>query len=768
MKVDIITRHAVANYGSILQTYATQKVLSKEGIENQVINYIREDERGKNIAKTMLKRNEKWNSNIIRRMIYKIFQTHSYTKSFNIFSKFRREILNETSITYNSLEDLKNDKPIADLYMTGSDQVWGKIGDDEYDRSYFLDFLEKGDRCISYASSFGKNEISKDLEDNLNNLLEKYETIFVREENAKKILEEKNINSEVTLDPTLLLTSDDWDKFISDENIGKYNDMIVVYQLHNNNEILKIALELSRKIKKKILVISANAQKKIGKYKYLYLPKPSLFLYCIKHASYVITDSFHATVFSIIFNKKFSVILPSGTSTRITGLLEKYNLKSRIYSNIDNIENSIDYNEINSKLEADRNDSIEKLKNAINKKLHNIDCINKKMQCCGCSACYNACPSNAISMIINDEGFYEPKIDYSKCINCGLCHNLCPQLNNKIKFAFPIKTYAAYINDKKNILNSSSGGLFYQIAKKIIESYGIVYGVAWNQNMESNHVKVDSLENLNKLQGSKYVQSNLKQIFLDIMDDLNNNKIVLFSGTPCQIAGLKSFLKKDYINLITIDLVCHGVPSPLLFNKYKEWYEYKNNVKIIDYSFRDKYNNDWGVNARIKVLKNKKNKYLFVRAKLDPYFKAFTDGSNYRECCYDCKYAKKDRISDITLADYWGIENVHKNFINKKGVSLLIINTERGVSLFNNIINNIKYIESDINEAVKYNLNLNKPSVRPDLRNYVYSGLKDINSSNFYDYSKNNLNFRIDVKEIIKQVMPYKLKKILKNLLNKM
>ena len=759
MKALVITRHAVANYGSILQAYATQFILEKNDIECSIINYVRRDEYGKNIARTMLKRNKKWNKNALTRFIYILIQTPSYNKSYREFEKYRKEILNETEICYYSLDELKKNKPIADIYISGSDQIWGKIGDDDFDKAYFLEFLGDTDRCISYATSFGKNNISLELKKQLPDLLKKFERITVRENSAKKILDELNISSEVTLDPTLLLSKEEWSSFANEIIDQNY---IVVYQLHNDNRILDIAREISFKTNKKIVVISANSQKVIGDFKYLYLPHPREFLSYVKNASYIVTDSFHATVFSIIFNKKFIVLPPKETSSRITDLLKKYNLLSRISQNCDDIFKDIKYENVNKQLEQDRVKSLNFFISTIFNRTNNISQLNKSLKCVGCSACFNSCPFEAIEMVQNYEGFLEPKINYKKCKNCGVCVKKCPQLNDNKYNEY--KAYAAYVKDNMNIINSSSGGIFYIIAKQFVMQKNIVYGVAWSSEIEAVHIRIDNEKELKKLQGSKYVQSNPNNTFSMVKKDLESEKKVLYSGTPCQIAGLYKYLGKKYDNLYTIDLVCHGVPSPLLFKKYITWIQEKKNDIVTNYSFRDKINNDWGVNARIEF-KDRKN--YFIRAKLDPYFKAFTNGITYRECCYNCQFAKKERVSDITLADYWGIERIHPNFKNKKGISLVLVNNTKGISLFESVKNDITFIKTNIEDAAKYNLNLNSPSKRKIHRNNSYNNLLLLEPKKFGKYARKNLDYKISFVELIKQVLPYSIKTRIKKIIRK-
>lgn len=365
MKVGFITRHAVANYGSILQSYAMQETIKNLGHESEIINYIRDDENGKNIGKTMLNRSKFWNKNVITRFVYNILQTPNYTNSFNKFSKYRKELLQETK-EYNSLEHLKNDCPNEDIYCTGSDQVWGKIGDDDYDKTYFLDFVPEGKKCISYASSFGKEKINKNLEEKLPELLKKYSKILVREDSAVKLLKEKEIPCEQTIDPVYLLDKEQWNKMIGNTKFNK--KYILVYQLHNNKEFERYCKEFSKKVNLPLIRISISWLYMFRPGKLAFLPTPQEFMAYFRDAEYVITDSFHGTSFSLIFNKKFVYILPGETSTRITSILNLTGTQDRILSNyndFDTIKKEIDYKRVNDILKDERKKSIELLRDAI-------------------------------------------------------------------------------------------------------------------------------------------------------------------------------------------------------------------------------------------------------------------------------------------------------------------------------------------------------------------------------------------------------------------
>lgn len=367
MKVEIITRHAVANYGSLLQAYATQKIIEKLGYEAEIVNYVRSDENGPNIVETMLKRNKKWNRNICTKYIYRKLQKRVYEDSYNKFKDFREKYLKQTEIEYNREKDLKENLPIGDVYCTGSDQVWGKIGNVEFDPVYFLSFVPDEKKKISYAASFGKEEMCKELEDNLFGYLKRYKFISVREDSAKNKLEKIGLDCYQTLDPTLLLDQSDWNHFIKDEK--KHSEgYVLIYQLHNNKKLEKYAEEFAKRVGKKLIRISISKLYKFKSGKLIFMPTPTEFLNYFKYADYVISDSFHATVFSIIFNKKVIDVLPNNTGTRITSLMKLLNMEDRIitnYTDFSLIEKEIDYSLTNKILEKEREKSIKLLKKFI-------------------------------------------------------------------------------------------------------------------------------------------------------------------------------------------------------------------------------------------------------------------------------------------------------------------------------------------------------------------------------------------------------------------
>lgn len=319
-------------------------------------------------------------------------------------------------------------------------------------------------------------------------------------------------------------------------------------------------------------------------------------------------------------------------------------------------------------------------------------------ECTGCASCINVCNHNAIKLYTDKYGFKYPHIDKNSCINCKKCIKHCPSLSNKFIDKNVAKlAYACYNNIDNERIKSSSGGLAFILAKNILKNNGVVYGCSFVPPFNIQHVRCTSIEDIERIRGSKYVQSDISNIYTEIEKDLKEEKKVLFIGTPCQVAGIKScFFKTD--NLYTVDIICHGTPSL----KYLKETLAEINTPIYDIQFRNN-------NKFIFTLKNNNNENIFIRdLNNDLYMKGFFNGTTFRPCCYTCKYACNKRISDITIGDFWGVKS--DNISNPElGVSLALINTNKGEYIFNQCKNNLYYEKQSIDTAIKGNEQLRHP-----------------------------------------------------------
>lgn len=365
MKVAVITRHAVFNYGSLLQTIAMEASIEELGAECEIIDYQRNDEDYHKIADVLVKKT-KWNKNLALRLIYKAVQSPKFRMMGKHFEKLRKDVIKTTKI-YHSLDELKQDKPAADIYMTGSDQVWGPIGDDTYDPAYFLDFTDLDDVCVSYAASFGGTSFTEEILSDFQKQLKKYDVLTVREKSAVILIKKLGIkNVTQVLDPTLLHDSSYWSKMIKDEMPENY---ILIYQLHNNARMLEYAYKLAEKTGLKLVTMSSTAQHLAHRGSiHVFMPSLSEWLGYIKNARFMITDSFHGTAFAINFNTQFVNVLPEGTATRNQSILELTGLETRVvtdYQDFSLFEKKIDYDRVNSIIQEKREESVKAFKNML-------------------------------------------------------------------------------------------------------------------------------------------------------------------------------------------------------------------------------------------------------------------------------------------------------------------------------------------------------------------------------------------------------------------
>lgn len=351
--------------------------------------------------------------------------------------------------------------------------------------------------------------------------------------------------------------------------------------------------------------------------------------------------------------------------------------------------------------------------------------------CTGCGLCSQVCPQKCITMVPDEEGFLVPQIDVAVCINCGLCKKKCPQ--NTLAEKSKESTYYSAINaDENDLLKSSSGGMFILLAKHMLSLGGSVCGCIYDENVVAKHVCTDDINTVCKMLGSKYVQSEAYQSYPEVNEALEADRYVMFTGTACQIAAIKVYLGKEYERLLTVDILCHGVPSPELFKKYVAYLGEKHRGKVTDISFRSKDRFGWGSEHRTRITlydnKGKEKKYYPY---MPAYFCAFFYGLNLRESCYQCKYAGAQRVSDVTIGDYWGYYQKYKRRF-PEGISIISVNTEKGNSWIQGRLNECSFFEKlSEDEGKGSNTNFYHPTERYNARTGFYGGIATKSYSNF-------------------------------------
>lgn len=378
----------------------------------------------------------------------------------------------------------------------------------------------------------------------------------------------------------------------------------------------------------------------------------------------------------------------------------------------------------------------------------------KKENCTGCGACANICPKNALKMEDDTCGFKYPKINDEKCINCGLCKSVCPILNIKdTDTNYKSKVYACWSKDLENRFKSTSGGLFTEIARNIIDNNGYVIGAAYNKENMVEHTVAHNLTQLDNLRQSKYLQSDTKDIYIEARRLLNNNSLLAFVGSPCQIAALKSFLKKDYDNLLTIEFICRGMNSPKAYKSWLSEIEQNENKKVARIWFKYK-ENGWKSSPRRTRIDFSDKTYKVFEGNDNKYMCGYLGPNLYiRPSCGDCKFNGIKRQADITLADFWGIE---ESLDDDKGTSLVLVNSKKGDYYFNSIKKNIIVSERNIDEIRKGNVCFDTSVIINKKSEKFLNELNDNNFTELVDkYSKIPLIKRIikKIKVIIKAVI---------------
>lgn len=369
--------------------------------------------------------------------------------------------------------------------------------------------------------------------------------------------------------------------------------------------------------------------------------------------------------------------------------------------------------------------------------------------CCGCNACETVCPKSAVKMMPDEAGNFYPKVDSEKCVDCSLCIKVCCETGATQK-KIPVKTVAATNRKISVSMKSSSGGIFSAIAEWVLSNGGVVFGTVFTESFDAVVIGIETPEELSAMLGSKYVRSQMGTVYRDIEKRLKEGRQVLFCGVPCQVAAVRKYLRKDYDNLILADIVCHGTPSNRMFKDYLDYLSKSRGVDIVDYKFRDK---TYGQNPEGTLIysdsKSKDGgvKRERIRSYKSSYYQLFLNCSTFRESCYNCQFASRERAGDLTLCDYWGVEDFHPEFIKDVssaglcGISAVMLNTDVGLAAFEQIKDRLMYVESDLDKVAYKNPQLNAPSKKTAdhdeiMKLYAEGGYEAVDKYYFKRYRK--------------------------------
>lgn len=733
-KAAIMTWYTYRNYGSVLQATALYQVINSMGYEPSFIHYL-----PKGTVSTPVKRN------IINRLINKISSIHSQIymspECERLYDDYLKKRTRETDLcaSYPELKDLTR---THDVFICGSDQIWSPLC---YDSKFFLDFVEDSNKMVAYAPSLGSTEITDPIiRENMISHISRFKHLSVRElQGAELIKSITGQDAEVVLDPTLLMDTSEWDIYAQVGQVQKLrdNEYIICYFLGDESKYMEYVRMLSKNMNVPYYVIPFTVKQKKSRDAVPFEVGPCEFVSLIRNAKYVVTDSFHGMAFSVNYNIPFSVFKrfkendPKNQNSRIFSLLQLLGLENCLvdYQNKRGAERKIecDFLEANYRLNIKRKESLEYLRNALVATTGD-SCVQEKPRikitdmCCGCGACATVCGKGAVSISRNAEGFEYYSIDISKCVGCGQCQTVCPMtgiIAPDMKESQAL--YSAKSNCEETLKKSSSGGTGHDLASYLLNDGYAVCGCMYDiANNIAKHVWVrpGEKEKLPLLQGSKYIQSNTANAVNVLLDIAKENKVAFF-GTPCQAAAVDKILRQKGLreNAVIVDLICHGVPSYHLWDKYLAELNKKHNVgnhPIV--TFRSK---EHGWRRRLLLVTGNNHVYK-KEEKKDDFYAFFRHGLCNMIVCSDCPYRTRS-AADLRIGDYWG----NRFAKDKQGVSMVIANTVLGDRVVEGLsINRMCQVEKqELSEywAVQYPYNPQRFLARDQL----IAELKDIETS---------------------------------------
>ena len=764
-KVAIMTWYYYQNYGSVLQASALYHVLDMVGYKPDLIDYEPKGAVRESIKNSFYKR-------LIHKVKTKLNPIYVSEKRSDRFENYLAERTTCTARcnSYPELHDLNEE---YNAFICGSDQIWAPIC---YDSKYFLDFVEDSEKMIAYAPSIGLPGIENDtIRERMAQNISRFRHLSVREQQGADLIKKlTGKDAKVVLDPTLLLNNCEWDSYADVQSAEKLPDehYILCYFLGESKKYMGYVQALSKQMSIPFYVIPQTVQDKNSGNAVPFEVGPKEFVSLIKNASYVCTDSFHGMAFSINYNIPFSVFKrfsdndPKNQNSRIFNLLKILQLESRLTgvqaACAEQAATSCDFTVANKRLEELKSDSMKYLQDALSE----ATCRHTASQtvpykitdrCCGCGACSAVCAKSAISVAKDYEGFEHCFIDTKKCVGCGQCKSVCPMTDiiapdmKKAKAMYSVKSCS-----KSTLKKSSSGGVGYELAMSLAEQKYAVCGCAYDIKTNSaKHIwiKSDKKQEISLLQGSKYIQSKSAEAMLNLAENAKQGK-VLFVGTPCQAAAADKLLRKKGLRdqAVIVDLICHGVPSDYLWDKYLKDIDRKHHTGAHpEVSFRSK-EREW--RRRLLLLVGNGHTYKKEEHK-DDFYAFFRRGLCYMESCSDCPYRERS-AADIRIGDYWGtrFEN------DKEGVSMVIANTLQGEATIADLSRKgICQVEmQDLNEywTVQYPYNPQRPLAREELINELKDEQTDLHSlrkkyCTYYDHAEMRGKMVAFTKKILKR-----------------
>lgn len=706
--VGILTFHNALNYGAVLQAFALKTFCDELGYDAHIVNYTGgKDESGLNpLLKFLTTPNKK-------RATFRLCRdVMSYTgdkRRQTAFADFRKRYLAES-------KPCRTAGDIAalgyDIYISGSDQIWNyRITGNQFNPVYFGNFTNSA-RQIIYAASAQDTPFPLDMELQFREMLKSTSAAISIREQALAAYAQKltGLLYPVVLDPVLLAGQEIIER-ITEGNYPK-QPYILVYQIDRNPSTDISVNNLKKRFGCAVYTMTVprlgsirGRKGDVG---------PGKFIALLKNAEFLVTNSFHGIALSLMFEKNFYVYENGGVMSRIDSLLDAVDLhdrKVKMVADID-LEKKIDFIRIRRRLEELREASATFLIKALNGEMNQIFTSQKdsvmhlqpirareEKDCSGCTACATICPVSAIRMVPNQEGFLYPEINETICIHCGKCDKVCgfqEFSERETGFELPQAFGVKHKNDAVR-QSSRSGAAFIAFSDFVLSQGGIVYGAAMQEDFSVSHIRAENADQRDRMKKAKYVQSDVTGVFRQVETDLKAGRLVLFSGTPCQVSGLRAMLedtKTDTTQLVCCDLVCHGVPSPIVWKDYLQFIQEKYGP-IKEADFRDK-SFGWNTHYESFVVSGK-NKKVVSRDYTDMFYEHIM----FRPACHNCRFANVKRPGDLTLADFWGIEKNDPSFDDNYGVSLVLVNNSKGMDLLEIAKKDINFISCELTNCIQ-------------------------------------------------------------------
>lgn len=690
MKTGLVTFYHIHHYGALLQAAATERSVERLGSACEIIDYYVNQDNALFRAPTGVGAAA---ADAHTALHYKQLKTR-----YDRFEQFAKEHLHISGHRFDTLEELREAELPYDVLLSGSDQIWNPriFPDGRFDPVFFGAFSRR--RKIAYAPSFGIPQIPEEMEAELRDYLSHFSHLSAREQQGRAIIKEvAGQEVPVVLDPTLLLDQEQWASMAHTPCGYPAGGYILCYCISKPDALAPYIQTLAEKTGLPVVQLCGIRQKVHPKARCILDAGPAEFLALFQNAGYVCTNSFHGTVFSVQFEKRFFTAvapkeLAAPETSRTFSLLSRLGLAQRIIGKGDSagLTDNVDWAAVSARLAEARRSSLAYLQAALLNEPYReparepaveaLPVLSDHIHCTGCGACASICPKDAITMKRDREGFSYPEISGVLCVHCGRCTQVCPALHQRPVTPLPA-VYAAWNRDERIRRDSTSGGAFTVLAEYVLEGGGVVYGAAFDGRQHLRHVACFRKEDLWRLRGAKYVQSDLGDTFREIRTALKM-RTVLFSGTPCQVDGLYRYLGQRPENLITCDLVCHGVPSPGVWEDMAYSIQQQKGKELRAVRFRNKVTG-WKDGHFTTVYEDGTvdTAPLFQTG----YGRAFGRALFLRPSCHHCAYTSMTRPGDFTLGDFWGLRPDELPEQQEKGVSLLMVNTPHGSHIFDQL-----------------------------------------------------------------------------------